>query len=80
MPVVFRENGYRFFFYSNEGDPREPLHVHVTKEGKDAKFWLYPDVTVAYSRGFAAHDLSTLANIVIAHRTEIEEAWNEHFA
>jgi hypothetical protein len=20
MPVVFRHNGYRFFFYSNEGD------------------------------------------------------------
>jgi len=28
MPVVFRYRGYRFFFYSNEGDPREPLHIH----------------------------------------------------
>jgi len=24
MPVVFRDKGFRFFFYSNEGNPREP--------------------------------------------------------
>ena len=29
MPVVFRYKGFRFFFYSNEGNPREPVHVHV---------------------------------------------------
>ena len=29
MPVVFREDGLRYFFYSNEGMPREPRHVHV---------------------------------------------------
>ena len=39
MPVVFRERGYRFHSYSDEGDPREPLHVHVAKAGADAKFW-----------------------------------------
>ena len=29
MPVVFRARGYRFFFYSNEGSPREPPDIHV---------------------------------------------------
>ena len=29
MPVVFREGGLRYFFFSNEGDPREAVHVHV---------------------------------------------------
>jgi hypothetical protein len=29
MPVVFRHSSFRFFFYSNDGDPREPLHIHV---------------------------------------------------
>lgn len=38
MPVVFRRDGFRFFFYSNEGDPREPIHVHVRKGDADAKF------------------------------------------
>jgi hypothetical protein len=30
MPVVCRWNGFRFHFFSNEGDPLEPVHVHVT--------------------------------------------------
>jgi len=24
MPIVFRESGLRYFFFSNEGAPREP--------------------------------------------------------
>lgn len=28
MPVILRVTGYVFYFYSNEGDPREPVHVH----------------------------------------------------
>lgn len=40
MPVVFRYQGYKFFFYSNEGNPLEPAHIHVRLAGKEAKFWL----------------------------------------
>jgi hypothetical protein len=29
MPVVFRYKSFRFFFYSNEGNPREAMRVHV---------------------------------------------------
>ena len=36
MPEVFRELGFVFFFYSNEG--QEPMHVHVRKTGGFAKF------------------------------------------
>ena len=39
MPVVLRVNGYKFFFY--EADlVNEPPHVHITKDGNEAKFWL----------------------------------------
>ncbi len=79
MPVVFRHNGFRFHFFSNEGDPREPVHVHVTKDDADAKFWLQPEVNVAYNRGFAARTLSELSAIIELHRSEIEGAWHEHF-
>lgn len=79
MPVAFRQSGYRFHFFSNEGDPREPVHVHVTKDGKDAKFRLQPTITLAYSHGFTAHALAELARIVAAHRTEIEKVWHDHF-
>ncbi|MFH0907956.1 MAG: DUF4160 domain-containing protein, partial [bacterium] len=47
MPIVFRYKGYRFFFYSNEGEPGEPLHIHVRKGEATAKIWLQPDARVA---------------------------------
>jgi hypothetical protein len=80
MPLVFRWKGFRFHFFSNEGDPREPIHIHVAKEGADAKFWLQPEVNVAYNKGFNAPTLSALSRIVEERREEIERAWDEHFA
>lgn len=79
MPVIFRQDGIRFFFYSDEGDPREPVHVHVSKADAEAKFWLYPDIAIAYTTGFDARTLATLRRIVEARRGEIEEAWHDHF-
>ncbi|MFN5128947.1 MAG: DUF4160 domain-containing protein [Sphingomonadaceae bacterium] len=49
MPNVFTWNGNRFHFFANEGNPREPLHVHVSRAGATAKFWLYPEVQLAYN-------------------------------
>ena len=79
MPVIFREDGYRVFFYSDEGDPREPLHVHVRKGGAEAKLWLRPELTVVRSYGFNAKELSAILGIVQRHDNEIERAWHEHF-
>ena len=79
MPVIFRYKGYRFFFYSNEGLPREALRVHVRHGSAVAKFWLEPLPEVANSHGMAAHELRELLDIAIAHKTEIERFWNEHF-
>lgn len=80
MPVVFRENGFRFHFYSDEGDPREPVHIHIRKAGSNAKFWLYPETRLAYNFGFNGRTLSELEKIVEAHRAEIEGVWNDHFS
>ena len=41
---------------------------------------LFPEVALAYNRGFDARTIRRLADMVAAHRDEIEEAWNEHFA
>ena len=66
MPLIFRQDGYRFFFYSNEGDPREPVHVHVEKAGCEAKFWLSPAVSLAYNDGHSASALRTILRAVTA--------------
>ena len=80
MPVVFRWQGYRFHFFANEGDPREPVHIHVSQAGAKAKFWLSPEVELAYNRNFDARTIKRLQEVVEEHRDELEEAWNDFFA
>ncbi len=79
MPVVLRYKGYRFFFYSNEGDPLEPLHIHVRKAESVAKFWLLPDVAVAESYGMKSSELRTLMDVAKQNKELIERCWNEYF-
>lgn len=79
MPVVFRHGGLRYFFFSNEGFPREPPHVHVTGRGCDAKVWLEPEVAIADSYGFNPRDLAAILRVVIDNRGTILRAWHEHF-
>ncbi|MCK5463385.1 MAG: DUF4160 domain-containing protein, partial [Bacteroidales bacterium] len=49
MPTVLRVKGYRFFFFSNEGN--EPIHIHVEKAESYVKFWLDP-IRIAFEFGF----------------------------
>ncbi|MBC7623514.1 MAG: DUF4160 domain-containing protein [Aeromicrobium sp.] len=79
MPVIFRYKGYRFFFYSNEGSPREPVHVHVRGSDGEAKFWLHPTVHLGGSDGFDARTLRELAEAVEENTAIIERAWHEYF-
>jgi hypothetical protein len=79
MPVIFRYKSYRIFFYSNEGYPREPLHVHVLGNGGEAKFWIKPMLKVAGSNGIDARELRELAEVISQNALLIERKWNEHF-
>lgn len=79
MPVVFVYRGRRFFFFSNEGNPREPVHIHVRQGERLAKSWVIPVATVAESHGFSARELNHLAAVVDRHRPLIERRWHEHF-
>lgn len=79
MPTVFRHRGYRFFFYANEGDPREPVHVHVECGGLEAKFWLFPQVRVAYNDGFNSKALRELMDVIESRRGLVERAWHDFF-
>jgi hypothetical protein len=80
MPNVFRYKGFRFFFYSNEGNPREPVHVHVIGEGGEAKFWLTPEIALESSYGLNASTLRELQRVVAINSDLIKEKWNEYFS
>jgi hypothetical protein len=77
MPTVLREGGFRFFFFSREGE--EPPHIHVEQAECYAKFWLRP-VSLASSYGFRSNELGTLLRLVEQHQKQFEEAWHEHFS
>ena len=80
MPVILRVNGFRFFFYSNEGNPLESAHIHVMKAGNEAKFWLVPSVALASNDGFDARVLRELSGVVEDNQTLFLEAWNDYFS
>jgi hypothetical protein len=76
MPTVLRWNGYRFYFFSNEG--QEPPHIHVDKAGKSAKYWLEP-VALAKNWGFPAPELREIEHKIVMERNSMVEKWNEYF-
>ncbi len=60
MPTVHRENGFRFFFYSNENN--EPPHIHVIGKGGETKIWLRP-IKVSHAYQLGPRDLREILRI-----------------
>jgi hypothetical protein len=73
VPVILRVKGYRFWFY--EADLDEPPHVHVGKEGKEAKLWLTP-ISVARAGRFRQHELREIGGILADYRDAVLDAWH----
>ncbi len=76
MPTVLRWNGYRFYFFSNEG--HEPPHIHIDKADCTAKFWLQK-VSATRNVGFSNQEIAELSAKVTAEREALLEAWNGYF-
>jgi hypothetical protein len=57
VPTLLQVEGYRFFFFSNEGT--EPPHVHVERGDAYAKFWIEP-VDLAEAVGLKTVSLDVL--------------------
>ena len=75
MPVVLRVNGFKFFFYQADV-ANEPPHVHVTRDGKEAKFWLNP-VRIAREGRFRASDLRDIERIIDENLDFLLNAWEK---
>ncbi len=75
-PTVFREGGFRFYFFSRE-EPR--MHVHVHCADGEAKFWLEPRIEVAQTVGMKERQLRAAQALVEVHVDEIRRAWQQHF-
>jgi len=77
LPVLLGSGPYKVYFYSNEGIPREPKHVHIRTAGKEAKVWLRPRIELAANRGFNSKE--DIMSLVDNHKLAFEAAWDEHF-
>jgi len=75
-PTVFRESGYRFFFFSREEDR---MHVHILSGDGEAKFWLEPEIELAKNYNYSRKSLKKIESLVEVHYNELIGAWNQHF-
>ena len=75
-PTVFRESGYRFFFFSRE---ESRMHVHVQSADGEVKFWLEPQISLARNHGLSRRKLTRIRSIIEAHEIELRNAWYDHF-
>ena len=75
-PTVFREKGYRFFFFSRE---ESRTHVHVYGGDGEAKFWLEPHIELANNYRLSRSQLKEIEQIIEAHYDELKRAWHKHF-
>ncbi len=75
-PTVFRDRGFRFYFFSRE---EVRMHVHVQSPDGEAKFWLEPHIELAHNYGLSEGQLRTAQVLVEAHAHDIRNAWASHF-
>ena len=75
-PTIFRENGYRFFFFSLE---ESRMHVHIRSQDGEAKYWLEPDIELAKNHHLSKIQLRQIEAIVEAHKDELVAAWKKYF-
>tara|TARA_B100001989_G_C24482675_1_gene435306 strand:+ start:561 stop:806 length:246 start_codon:yes stop_codon:yes gene_type:complete len=78
-PTVFREGAYRLFFFSNEGNPLEPIHVHIRRDNSLAKFWLEPKIIIAENYGFNSKELKIIERIIKSNEQKIRSKWHQYF-
>jgi hypothetical protein len=79
VPKLFEWEGYKFFFFSNEGIPLEKCHIHVRKGSNIAKFWVGEEIQLASAWGMTPEELKKLERKISENRTEIQRGWNEYF-
>ena len=85
MPQVFKIGSYWVFFWSNENDPLEPIHVHVCQgvpNGNATKIWITKAGQCYLCNNNSKIPERTLRNIIKiieARSSEVIEKWFAHF-
>ena len=85
MPQLLKIGPYTLYFWSNESDPLEPVHVHIA-EGKATrnatKIWITSTGKALLCNNMSRipeRTLSKLLRVIEANSSEFIQAWLEHF-
>ena len=85
MPQVFRIGSYWVYFWSNENDPLEPIHVHVSEGSPNAnatKIWITKagKCYLCHNNShISAKILRNIMDIIEARSKEVIQKWFDYF-
>ena len=74
MPTLLNQDGFKFFFYANE---HEPKHVHVMKGGDFAEVEL--GTLRVVTNTFKPPEIKRAVEIAKNHQTDFARKWDEYF-
>ena len=75
MPTIFIFFGFRFMFYSND---HEPVHIHIIKDGCEAKYNVEP-ISQVYNHGFKKQQITIIESIIEENVDIIIDRWKQYF-
>jgi hypothetical protein len=75
MPTLLREDGYRFFFFSDEHLPK---HIHIEKSDKYMRIEI-ETLKVTDNYRMTSKEIRQVIGIVEKHKQDFLEAWDEYF-
>jgi hypothetical protein len=85
MPQIFRIGSYTVYFWANENDPLEPIHVHVSKGTPSAnatKIWITragKSLLCHNNSRIEVRALYVIQNVITARSNEIISKWLSFF-
>ena len=75
MPTLLNKNGFKFFFYANE---HEPKHIHIMKNDCFAKVEL--ETLKVHKNYLKDKDLKLALEILKENKNKFEKVWDEWFS
>jgi len=86
MPQIFKVGSYWVYFWTNESDPLEPVHVHIS-EGKPVpnatKVWITSagKCLLCHNKSkIPAIALRNIMRIIEARSDEVIKKWHAYFS
>jgi len=75
MPTIFKKDGFRFFFFSDEHTPK---HIHIEKAEMYVRIEM-ESLKVTDSYNITLKEIKKLQKIVEENKEMLIGAWDEYF-